>query len=146
MPTRNTIQTKLLKVIMITCGSALVLTGIAYFVYEYYSYREFARRQMVTVSEIIAANSSSSLSFLYREDAQEVLHGSIRHFFFQAMVQRQYALVLRFNFGQHAVEGIGQLAGFIIGCFAGADGVVFFGADDPRGAGQVEYGRCYVFL
>ena len=73
MPTKNTIQTKLLKVIMITCGSALVLTGIAYFIYEYYSYREFARRQMVTVGEIIAANSSSSLSFLYREDAQEVL-------------------------------------------------------------------------
>lgn len=73
MKKRSTIQAKLLKVIMFTSGSVLVLMGIASLIYEYYSYRGQAKREMVTVGEIIAANSSSSLAFLNRQDAEEVL-------------------------------------------------------------------------
>lgn len=63
----------MLGVIMLTCGTVLLLTCTAFFVYEYITYREITKREMATLGQIVAANSTSSLAFDDRDDANEIL-------------------------------------------------------------------------
>jgi PAS domain S-box-containing protein len=62
-----------MKVIMLTSGIVLVMTCAAFFVYEYITAREMMSRQIATLGQIIATNSTAALAFDNREDAEETL-------------------------------------------------------------------------
>jgi hypothetical protein len=57
------IQKKLMRVMMITCGSVLLLTCAAFIIYEFITYREITKRELTTLGEIVAANSTAALAF-----------------------------------------------------------------------------------
>ncbi len=59
--------------IMLICGSVLLLTCVAFFIYEYITYRELTKRELETLGQVTASNLTSSLAFDDREDATELL-------------------------------------------------------------------------
>lgn len=67
------IQRKLMRVIMFTSGTVLILTCAAFFIYEFITYRGISRQELSTLGEVIAANSTSSLAFDDKRDADEIL-------------------------------------------------------------------------
>lgn len=67
------IRRKLMTVILVTSGAVLLLTCTAYFAYEYVTFRQTAVRQIFTLGEIVAANSTAALAFDDREAADEIL-------------------------------------------------------------------------
>lgn len=69
----STIQKKLMRMVMLICGTILLLTSGAYFVYEYIIYKDLARQELASVARIIASNSTASLAFNDQEDAKEIL-------------------------------------------------------------------------
>ena len=69
------IQKKLLRVIMLTCFTVLVFVVSAYIILEYYSFRKAAQKNVITLGEIIASNSSAALAFDSPKDAKEILIG-----------------------------------------------------------------------
>jgi len=70
----SSIQQKIMKVIMLTSGIVLIMTCAAFFVYEYITARETMRRQMSTLGQIIATNSTAALAFDNQQDAAETLN------------------------------------------------------------------------
>lgn len=68
------IQRKLMRVILLTCGVVLSLMCVVYMILEYVSFRQTTKRNVSTLSAVIAANSSGALAFDSPEDAGEVLH------------------------------------------------------------------------
>lgn len=67
------IQQKIMTVIMMTSGIVLVMTCAAFFIYEYISARESARRQISILARVIASNSTAALMFDSKLDAEETL-------------------------------------------------------------------------
>jgi signal transduction histidine kinase len=67
------IRKKILRAIMITSGAVLLLTCSVYFAYDIYTFRQSMVRQLSTLGQIIAANSTAALAFDSKEDAEEVL-------------------------------------------------------------------------
>ncbi len=67
------IQQKLMTVIMTTCGAVLFLTCSAFFAYEFFTFRQTTLRELSTLGEIIATNSTAALAFDDREEAAEIL-------------------------------------------------------------------------
>src|SRR5688572_13700098 len=67
------ISHRLMAVIMITCSVILLLTCLAFFSYELYTFRKATVRQLSTLGEIIANNSTAALAFDIPEDANEIL-------------------------------------------------------------------------
>ncbi|WP_276374552.1 PAS domain S-box protein [Chryseolinea sp. H1M3-3] len=67
------IQRKLINVIMISCGAVTLLTCIAFFAYEFITFRQTTLRQLSTLGEIISANSTAAIAFNDPADANEVL-------------------------------------------------------------------------
>lgn len=67
------IRQKILRAIMITSGAVLLLTCAIFFAYDIYTFRQSMMRQLSTLGEIIAANSTAALAFDSKEDAEEVL-------------------------------------------------------------------------
>lgn len=67
------IRKKLMTAILLTSGSVLLLACVAFFSYEYYSFRKSSLRQLFTIGEIVAANSTASLAFKDQKDASEIL-------------------------------------------------------------------------
>ena len=59
---------------MLTSGIVLIMTCAAFFVYEYITAREMLRRQISTMSQIIATNSTAALAFDNQKDASEILN------------------------------------------------------------------------
>lgn len=59
---------------MLTSGIVLFMTCAAFFVYEYITAREMLRRQVITLGQIIAANSTAALAFDNSQDANETLN------------------------------------------------------------------------
>src|SRR6267154_1162303 len=71
---RNTpIQRKLMRMILLTSGTVLLLTCAAFFVYEFVTFRSATVRELSTLGQIIAANSTAALAFENPGDAQEIL-------------------------------------------------------------------------
>lgn len=58
---------------MLTCTVVLVIMSTVYIVVEYFTYREVARRNVMVISSVIAANSSAALAFDSPRDARETL-------------------------------------------------------------------------
>src|SRR5438876_4143604 len=67
------IQRKLMTVILLTSGTVLLLTCAAFFAYEFLTYRRATVRELSTLGEILAANSTAALAFDNQADAKEIL-------------------------------------------------------------------------
>lgn len=74
MPLRNLpIRRKLTVLTLGTSAVVLLLTCASFFTYEYVTFRESSRRELATLGEIVATNSTAALAFRNREDALAVL-------------------------------------------------------------------------
>src|SRR6478735_7384362 len=69
----ESIKSKLMRVILVTCSVVLFLTYTSYFIYEFFTFREITKNQISTLGKIIAANSTAALAFDSRNDANEIL-------------------------------------------------------------------------
>lgn len=58
---------------MLVCGTVLVLTCTAFLFYEYITYRDITKRELQTLGQVTASNSTAALAFDSKEDAQENL-------------------------------------------------------------------------
>ena len=67
------IQRKLMVIIFGTSGVVLLLTCTAFLAYDVFTFRRSAIRQLSTLGEVIAANSTAVLAFDNPDDATEVL-------------------------------------------------------------------------
>ncbi|HEU4470961.1 MAG TPA: ATP-binding protein [Flavisolibacter sp.] len=71
------IRSKIMRVILVTCGAVLLLTCTAFFTYEFITYRDFTKNELSTIGKIVASNSTAALAFDSKEDADEIL-GALR--------------------------------------------------------------------
>ncbi|MGH8642924.1 MAG: hypothetical protein ACREX4_00115, partial [Gammaproteobacteria bacterium] len=55
------IQRKLMAIILLTSGAVLLLTCTSFFVYDLLTFRQSTVRQLSTLGEIIAGNSTAAL-------------------------------------------------------------------------------------
>ncbi|HYD83764.1 MAG TPA: CHASE sensor domain-containing protein, partial [Opitutus sp.] len=69
------IKRKLVAVILLTCLAVLGLTSIALLSYELFSYRQTTRRTLMTIADLIAANSTAVLIYDDQKLAAEILAG-----------------------------------------------------------------------
>lgn len=67
------INGKLLVIIVLTCGLALLLSGVAIVIADSVLYRRSIRRDLNSLAEIVAGNSTAALAFKNPQDAQETL-------------------------------------------------------------------------
>lgn len=71
---RNTpIRQKLMTMLLVTSGVVLLLTCATFIGYELLTYRRAAIRQLATLGEIIAAESTGAVAFENQRDATEIL-------------------------------------------------------------------------
>lgn len=62
-----------MAIILITCGTVVLLGYAAYIGQEYYSFKRDTADQLSTISKMIAANSTAALAFRNAADAEEIL-------------------------------------------------------------------------
>src|SRR5262245_10718341 len=67
------IRRKLMTMILGTSGVVLILTCAAFVGYELLTYRQAAVRELSTLGEIIAAQSTGAVAFDNQHDATEIL-------------------------------------------------------------------------
>ena len=67
------IRRKLTTIILATSGVVLLLTCAAFLSYEAFTFRRASARQLATLGEVIAANSTGALAFDNADDATQVL-------------------------------------------------------------------------
>jgi PAS domain S-box-containing protein len=74
MPLRNTpIRRKLMTIMLLTTGLVLLPTCGVFLGYEFLTFRSTAVRELSTLAQIVAANSTAALAFRNPDDAGEVL-------------------------------------------------------------------------
>ncbi len=72
--TRSTpIRRTLINVILLTSGAVMLTTSAAFFAYDFLTYRQQTLRNLATLGEAIAANSTAAVAFQNPDDAREVL-------------------------------------------------------------------------
>ncbi|HEY0945272.1 MAG TPA: PAS domain S-box protein [Opitutaceae bacterium] len=67
------IRRKLTTVILVTSSVVVLLTCAAFFIHEYFTFRQTTVRQLATLGQIIATNSTAALAFDNQDDATEIL-------------------------------------------------------------------------
>ena len=67
------IRKKLMVSIMSTSAVVMLLMMATFFTYEFFSLRQTTIRQLATLGEITAANSTAALAFQNQRDAEEIL-------------------------------------------------------------------------
>ncbi len=67
------IRRKLITIILLISVAVMVLTRVAFFTYEFLTFRRATIQQLSTVGGIIAANSTAALAFDNQDDAREIL-------------------------------------------------------------------------
>src|SRR5213592_3107663 len=67
------IRRKLTLIILLTTVATLLLMRLVFFAYEFLTFRQATLRQLSTVGEVIAANSTAALAFDNQDDAKEIL-------------------------------------------------------------------------
>src|SRR5436309_13536997 len=67
------IRRKLTEITLLTTVAALLLTRSVFFSYEFLTFRQATLRQLSTVGEVIAANSTAALAFENEDDARDIL-------------------------------------------------------------------------
>jgi len=70
---RTTIQRKLVKAMMLTSTTVLLLMGIVFVAHDIVSFRRLLVQGLITRANILAANSTAALAFRNLEDATQVL-------------------------------------------------------------------------
>jgi PAS domain S-box-containing protein len=74
MPLGETpIRRTLMTVILVTCGAVVVVMSAGSFLYEFLTYQQSTVRNLSTVGQMIAANSTAALAFNNPDDAREIL-------------------------------------------------------------------------
>jgi PAS domain S-box-containing protein len=71
------IRRKLMTIILLTSGAVLFITCASFFAYEILTFRGATIRQLATLGEVIASNSTAALAFDNPDDARETL-GALR--------------------------------------------------------------------
>src|ERR1700712_1589562 len=67
------IRRKLMLILLLTSAVVTLLMLGAFFTYEYLTFRRETVRQLTTLGEIIATNSTAALAFENESDANEIL-------------------------------------------------------------------------
>ena len=67
------IQRKLMLLIFLTSVVAMLLMRATFFTYEFVTFRKATVRQLSTLGEVIANNSTAALAFQNQDDAREIL-------------------------------------------------------------------------
>src|SRR5882724_7951202 len=67
------IRRRLMKIILLTSGLVLLLNCAVLFAYQYFAFKQAAVRNLTTLGEVIAANSTAALAFDNIEDANAIL-------------------------------------------------------------------------
>jgi signal transduction histidine kinase/CheY-like chemotaxis protein/uncharacterized membrane protein affecting hemolysin expression len=70
---RRPIRRMLMSVMLLTCGAVMLITSLAFFGYEYVTFRQLTLRNLEILGKAVAANSTASLAFDNADDAREVL-------------------------------------------------------------------------
>ena len=74
MPLRDLpIRRKLILLLLLTSAVVMLLMRVTFFTYEYLTFRRETIRQLSTLGEVIAANSTAALAFDNQDDAREIL-------------------------------------------------------------------------
>jgi signal transduction histidine kinase/ActR/RegA family two-component response regulator/uncharacterized membrane protein affecting hemolysin expression len=74
MPHRSRpIRRTLITALLLTSGAAMLTTALAFFAYDFLTYRQSTLRNLATLGAAIAANSTAALAFDNADDAREVL-------------------------------------------------------------------------
>ena len=68
-PVRRT----LIAALLLTSGAAMLTSAVAFFAYDFFTYRQATLRNLGTLGAAIAANSTAALAFDNPDDAREVL-------------------------------------------------------------------------
>src|SRR4051812_11941700 len=95
------IQQKLMTMILGTSGVVLLLTCTAFMGYELLTYRQSAVRELSTLGEIIAAQSTGAVAFDNQRDATEILSAlkAERHIVAACLYDRQGKIFSRYPDG-----------------------------------------------
>lgn len=72
-----TLSSRIILLMLLISGLVLVLTRVAFFTFEYVTFRQVTIRQLSTLGQIISSNSTAALAFENEDDAREVL-GALR--------------------------------------------------------------------
>ncbi|HTB80696.1 MAG TPA: ATP-binding protein [Opitutaceae bacterium] len=102
MPFRNIpIQRKLMVIILLTSVVVMMLMRGAFFTYEFLTFRKTTVRQLSTLGEVIAANSTAALAFDNQDDARETLAalGAERHIMVACLYDQQGKLFAKYPAG-----------------------------------------------
>jgi signal transduction histidine kinase len=67
------IRRKLMIIILLTSAAVMIVMRLAFFTYEYVTFRQAIVRQFSMLAEVIANNSTAALAFANPDDAAEVL-------------------------------------------------------------------------
>jgi PAS domain S-box-containing protein len=67
------IRRKLMFIILLTSGAVMLLMRGSFFIYEYLTFRQLLVRQITSLGDILAANSTAALAFDNPNDAYEIL-------------------------------------------------------------------------
>jgi signal transduction histidine kinase/ActR/RegA family two-component response regulator len=74
MPSRQTpIRRKLMTMILLTSGAVLLLTSASFVAHEFLTFRYSTVRNLSTLGQVIATNSTAALAFDNAKDAAEIL-------------------------------------------------------------------------
>jgi signal transduction histidine kinase len=92
------IRRKLMLIILGTAVAVMLMMRGAFFTYELITFRKATVRQVTTMSEILAANSTAALAFDNQEDAREILSAlqAERHVVAAALYDRAGHLFARY--------------------------------------------------
>jgi PAS domain S-box-containing protein len=72
-PRGSTIQRRLVKIVLLTSGAALLVACSTILTYEFVTFRRTTVQQASTLGKIVAANSTAALAFDNPDDADEIL-------------------------------------------------------------------------
>jgi two-component system, sensor histidine kinase and response regulator len=71
---QRSIKQKLVVLVMVTTGAALLTASAAFVVNDFISYRHILRSELTALADVLGANSTAALAFADRSAAEEVLH------------------------------------------------------------------------
>ncbi len=110
------IRRKLMVIILVTTVAVLLLMRLVSFAYEFMTFRQAILRQLATVGEVIAANSTAALAFDNPGDAGETLSAlkAERHVTAAALYDKAGKLFARYpaNLPDSALPGTPGQAGY----------------------------------
>ena len=125
MPQRSRpIRRTLITVLLLTSGAVMLTTAAAFFAYDFLTYRQIILRNLATLGEAIAANSTAALAFDNADDAHEVLSAfrADRHIVAAGLYTRSGELFASYPAKGAALpgtltaqEGYGFEQGFLVG-------------------------------